>query len=116
MALSKMEHLDTQARGCIQQCTQAAQACEWCADACAGIGDEMETCVRLCRDVADLATLHARLLARDSPYKAQLAQICAQACEECAEECARHEHEHCQVCADVLRDCADSCRSLHERR
>lgn len=116
MSLGKMKHLDAEARTCIERCMEAARACEWCADASAGVGDEMETCVRLCRDVADLATLHARFLVRDSAYKAGLAQICAEACEECAEECARHEHEHCQVCAEVLRSCADSCRALHERR
>ncbi len=93
---------------------EAAEAAEWCADACAGIGKEMQTCIRLCRDVADLTTLHARLMVRDSGYKAGLAQLCAEACRECAEECRRHDHEHCRVCADTLEDCAASCEGLFE--
>ena len=97
---------------CIDNCFAAAQACEWCADQCAGSGDEMATCLRLCRDVADLTTMYARFMARNSNYSPELAEACAGACEECADECERHDAEHCQVCADVLRDCAESCRTM----
>ncbi|MFD1647894.1 four-helix bundle copper-binding protein [Haloarchaeobius litoreus] len=109
--LSKIDHLDDDARECIEICTEAAEACEWCADECLG-DEEMEACARLCRDVADLTTLHARFMARDSNYSPQLAEACAGACEECAEECGRHDDEHCQVCAEVLTECAESCRNM----
>lgn len=112
MSLNKMEHLDADARACVQNCQEAVQSAEWCADACAGLGAEMETCIRLCRDVADLASLHARFLVRDSAYKAGLGQICADACNECADECERFDHDHCQTCATVLRECARSCENL----
>jgi len=84
---------------------------EWCADECLG-DEEMEECARLCRDVADIASLHARFMARNSNYSKQLAEACAGACEECAEECERHDAEHCQVCAEVLTECAESCRNM----
>lgn len=112
MLLNKMDHLDAGARTCVEHCLEAAEAAEWCADACAGMEEEMSTCIRLCRDVADLATLHARFLVRDSAYKVGLNQVCADACEECAKTCERYENEHCQVCANVLRECAQSCREL----
>ncbi|MFC4246194.1 four-helix bundle copper-binding protein [Natribaculum luteum] len=114
MALMEIPHVDErdEIERCIDDCFEAAQACEWCADECAGEGEEMARCIRLCRDVADLATMHARFMARNSNYSTQLAEACAGACEECAEECARHDHEHCQVCADVVRDCAESCRNM----
>ena len=112
MALREIDHLDDEQRDCLDNCLESAQACEWCADECAAEGEEMADCIRLCRDVADLTTLHARLMARDSAYSSALAATCADACEACAEECAQHDHEHCQVCADVLEDCAESCRRM----
>ncbi len=114
MALTQIDHVEENDRmaECIDNCFEAAQACEWCADESAGGGEEMAECIRLCRDVADLATMHARFMARNSNYSPELAEACAGACEECAEECDRHDEEHCQVCADVLRDCADSCRDM----
>lgn len=109
--LSKNERLSDEQRECIENCTEAAEVTEWCADECLG-SEEMEECARLCRDVADIASLHARLMARGSNYSTQLAQACAGACEECAEECRRHDADHCQTCAEVLDDCAETCRSM----
>ena len=85
---------------------------EWCVDECVDEGEDMAECIRLCRDVADVATLHARFMARDSNYSASLAEECAGVCEECAEVCGRHEQAHCQPCADVVSTCAESCRSM----
>ena len=112
MALQQLPNANDQIQACIDNCFEAAQACEWCADACAGEGEEMATCIRLCRDVADLTTLHARFMARDSVYHAELADICASACEECAAECEQFDHEHCQLCAEVLTECAETCREM----
>ena len=109
---SNIDHLSDEARECLENCFETAEVCEWCADECAGEGEEMAECLRLCRDVADIATLHARFMARDSNYSSGLAETCAAACEECADECERHDANHCQVCADVLRECAESCRAM----
>lgn len=98
---------------CIDNCFEAAQAAEWCADECIGLGDEdMSRCIRLCRDVADVTTLHARFMARNSGYESDLAKTCADLCEECADECEQHDHDHCQTCAEVLRECAETCRTM----
>lgn len=109
--VSKIDHLSEEERECIEICNGATEVSEWCADECLG-NEEMEECARLCRDVADIASLHARFMARNSNYSSQLAEACAGACEECAEECERHDAEHCQVCAEVLKECAESCRNM----
>ena len=86
MALEQLEHADDHMQECIDNCLEAAQVCEWCADACAD-EDGMARCIRLCRDVADIASLHARFLARNSGYHEELGELCAKLCEECAESC-----------------------------
>jgi len=109
--VGKIGSLDDDQRTCIENCNEATEVCEWCADECLGDPD-MEECARLCRDVADLASLHARFMARGSTYSSTLAEACAEACEACADECSKHDAEHCQVCADVLQECAESCRQM----
>ena len=112
MAVDAIDHLSERERECLDNCFEAAQTCEWCADECIGMGEGMARCIRLCRDVADVATLHARTMARNSGYSGDLAATCAELCEECADECEQHDHDHCRTCADVLRDCAETCREM----
>ncbi|EMA33374.1 four-helix bundle copper-binding protein [Halobiforma nitratireducens] len=111
MALQRIDHADDHMQECIDNCLEAAQVCEWCVDACAD-EEGMGRCIRLCRDVADVASLHARLMARDSGSHEELGELCADLCEACAEECEQHEHEHCQACAEILPRCAESCREM----
>lgn len=115
MALKELDPVRENDRmeDCIDNCYEAAQACEWCATACIRMGEEdMARCIELCRDVADVTTLHARLMTRDSDYSSDLAATCADLCEACADECEQHDEDHCQICVDVLRRCADSCRDM----
>jgi hypothetical protein len=96
----------------LQQFNQAAKVCEWCADRCTGEGQEMAECLRLCRDVADVASLNARFIARDSSFGPDLAQLFISVAEECARECSQHSHGHCQDCARVLRQASQSTQRL----
>ena len=109
---AKVDNLSDEQRECIENCFEAATVCEWCADACLDEEGDMARCIRLCRDVADHASLHARFMARGSEFSDQLAEDCADLCEACADECDQHDDDHCQVCADVLRECAESCRNM----
>lgn len=113
MSLQQIDYISENGRmgECIDNCFEATQACEWCATECSKLGDEeMARCIQLCRDVAAVTTLHARMMARGSEF--DLADACADLCEECAEECEQFDHDHCQVCAEILRECADSCRDM----
>ncbi len=111
MALTQIPHIEGKTAECIDNCFETAQATDYCADQCAEHGEEMARCLRLCRDVSDLVTLHARMMARDAHYP-KLAEQCADLCEECADECAKHDHEHCQIAEEALRDCAETCREM----
>lgn len=113
MAIQQLQQKDSKMSDCIDNCFEASQAAELCADACIEEGsEEMARCIQLCRDVADLTSLHARFMSRSSDYHAELASICADACEACAEECSQFDMEHCQTCAEVLEPCAESCQSM----
>ncbi|WP_232687875.1 four-helix bundle copper-binding protein [Halobacterium zhouii] len=93
--------------------TEAANTSEWCADECISEGSpEMSECIRLCRDVADLASLTARFISRGSLFGPDIAETFAVAAEECARECSRHSHAHCQETAYVLQRAADSTWAL----
>lgn len=87
---------------------QTAIACEWCATQCIGKGEQMAECIRLCRDVADLALLNVQFIARDSTFGPDIAETFAFAAEECAVECSQYPHRHCQECASTLMRAVDS--------
>lgn len=86
----------------LEQFVESMKVCEWCAERCVDEGPEMAECIRRCRDVADIASLNARFIARDSAYGPELAQSFISVANACAQECARHQHDHCQDCARVL--------------
>lgn len=96
----------------LQQSLAAANACEWCADRCLDEGPQMAECVRLCRDTAELATLHARFIARDSIFGQELAQVFLSVAQECVQECVRHQPAHCQDCARKLEQAIQSTQQM----
>lgn len=108
MGLTLEDALSGEMRLALHDFVQSAMVCEWCADQCLDEGPQMAECVRLCRDVADLAMQNVRFIARDSVYGPDVAETFAYAAEECARECSNHPHEHCQECATTLRRAADS--------
>lgn len=112
MALSALE-MGPDVEECMDNCFEAAQAAERCATECVEMGEpERARCIKLCQDVADLTTQHARLMARESEYHQEVAAICADLCETCADECEQYEGTTMQVCAEACRRCADSCRRM----
>lgn len=112
MDIKLEEGLTDEMRVALHDFIQSATACEWCAERCIDHGPEMAECLRLCRDVADLATLNAQLIARDSVFGPEAAQVFANAAEACAQECSRHSHRHCQECAEVLSRAVRSTRKM----
>lgn len=111
MSLEQLD-VDEETQQCIDNCLTAVQVTEHCADQCLDEDGDMTECIRLCRDVTEIASTHARLMARDSAYSGEIASVCADVCEACADECEQHDHDHCQACADALRDCVETCRQM----
>jgi hypothetical protein len=106
------EAINDEMRVALHDFVQSATAAAWCADQCIDEGPHMAECIRLCRDVADLATLNIQLLSRDSVFGPEAAEVFALAAEACAQECAQHEQRHCQECAEELGRAARSTRKM----
>ncbi len=96
---------------CIDACLACAIACENCATACLNEHDVqmMKNCILIDRDCADVCSLTARLLARESKHGEHLAKECREICLACAAECDKHDNDHCKKCAEACRKCAEAC-------
>ncbi|ALD20719.1 four-helix bundle copper-binding protein [Hymenobacter sp. DG25A] len=86
-------------------------ACENCATACLHEEDVqmMTGCILLDRDCADVCSLTARLVARDSEHAKHMMKECIEICQKCAAECGKHDMDHCKECAEACRACAHVC-------
>jgi len=98
-----------------------AAACTSCADACLGEPenlDQLRRCITTDLDCADVCSVTARLLMRqtDAPNDLIHAQLhaCVLACQLCAEECEQHAgmHDHCRICAETCHHCQERCNFL----
>jgi hypothetical protein len=105
----------------------AIDALSDCAQACIADADddlsepnlaEMVTCIRLCRDCADVCTATLGVVTRQAEYDTSvvrpLLEACVAICEKCGDECQlhAHHHEHCRVCEQACRRCEQACREL----
>lgn len=99
----------------VQILLDCAAACETCAAACLYEEDPamMARCIETDRDCADICTLGARLLLRDSENANHYLTACVEACRLCAEECKKHNNDHCRQCAEACDRCADACVDQH---
>jgi hypothetical protein len=104
----------------IHACLECAQTCTSCADACSGeqAAHQLDHCIRLTLDTADIAAATARVVTRqkapDLGLIAMALELCAACCQATALECGRHApvYAHCQVCAAACHRCADACRAM----
>ncbi|WP_202976485.1 four-helix bundle copper-binding protein [Anaerophilus nitritogenes] len=66
--------------------------------------------LQLLRDCADICTLTAKYIARNSGFSKCIANLCAYICEVCGTECLRFPDPESQHCAQVCLHCARECR------
>ncbi|MFC4549186.1 MULTISPECIES: hypothetical protein [Halorussus] len=58
----------------LESLDRVVEIAEWCADKCIESGPQMADCARLCEDLADLASLNEKMIARDSINGPELAE------------------------------------------
>lgn len=95
----------------LQSLIKCIAACEACADGCLEEQDanRMAQCIRTDRDCADICTLTARYVARNSPHLPGVLQQCIIICRACEEECRQHDMDHCRACAAACAECLAVC-------
>ena len=80
----------------------------------------MARCIALDIDCAQVCTLAAAAMARESEHAKAVCILCATICEACGAECAHHATHgmawhgmaHCQVCAEACTACVSECRQM----
>jgi hypothetical protein len=77
---------------------------------CAHHDNRRDLQIQLLRDCADICTLMAKYLARNSCHARMLAHVCATICENCGNECAKFPDMISQQCAEICFHCAQACR------
>ncbi|SET68112.1 hypothetical protein SAMN05660297_03134 [Natronincola peptidivorans] len=68
--------------------------------------------LELLRDCADICTLTAKFIARNSSFARGIAGFCAYICEVCGVECAKFPDRESQECARICFHCAKECRAF----
>ncbi len=105
---------------CIEACTSAATNGLICADACneEENAHELQRCIRVCQDMADICAVTARIISRqlspDWGLVRKMLQMCATTAGICVAECERFASylPYCAECASVCRECQQACSLL----
>ena len=99
---------------CVEALGRCTTAAERCAACCGTSGDvERERCAELGRDCAEVGRLAEALLARNSPYAAELCALHAATCDALADYCAKWRKKACCKAAMLAaRECASACRRV----
>lgn len=100
----------------IEACNTAMVACEACTAACLSGDDslDLDICINLTRDCADICRLASRLMERESALVDEVCRLCAVTSQACAEECAKYKVSHCQQCVHVCQRCVEQCEAVTE--
>lgn len=68
-----LSSLPPEFRTALDSFSRVSETAEWCADKCIEHGPQLAECARACEDLADLAELNERMIARDSAFGPQIA-------------------------------------------
>ena len=70
---------------------------------------ELAECASKAQEMMSVCGGFAYLVASNSSYTKEYAQICAKVCEDCAKECKKHEkHVECDACGKACDDLVDA--------
>ncbi len=112
-AASFDDHLTTELRIALEDFHEVTGVAGWCAKECTAAGPELSTCARVCEDVADLAELNERLIARDSMFGPDVASTFVTVANEALAELERFQH-HPQIAETMatIERTTNSCREV----
>lgn len=94
------EHMQTLMK-CFSICSSCSKKCT---------EENMAETAILCGECADICALAIKWHSAESPFNAEIMQLCSEVCEKCAEACGEMHVEHCRQCSEICHECADACR------
>ncbi|OYZ21748.1 MAG: ferredoxin [Bdellovibrio sp. 28-41-41] len=112
---SAFEGISSEMQVCIQNCTLCHQVCEQTLLYClTKEGKHLEPLhLKALIDCAQICTVSADFMSRESNIHAAVCGACAEACLECANSCERMGDDRMmKLCAEVCKRCEESCRMM----
>jgi hypothetical protein len=108
--------IDKQTQECIQNCLDCYAICTNTVQHCLQMGGKHSEYdhIRTLLDCAEICSLSAGYMLRQSPMHAKTCEMCANQCVRCAESCEKIGADDAQMkaCAKMCRTCAESCRQM----
>jgi hypothetical protein len=91
---------------------RVVEIAEWCADKCIESGPQMAECARLCEDLADLASLNEKLIARDSINGPEVAEAFLRVAQQGLPILQQHQRPHVQETYQAVTQAVDATNKL----
>ncbi|MCU4972367.1 hypothetical protein OB955_06405 [Halobacteria archaeon AArc-m2/3/4] len=110
------DHFTDELRLLLEDFDEVTHVTEWCATQCSAAGPELADCARICADIAELAELNEKLIARDSMFGPEVADLFVRVATDGLPELQRHQHHHPHVAETVatIERTINSCTSVLE--
>ncbi len=86
------DHMTDELRIVLEDFSELSHVAAWCATECASGPPELGTCARVCQDVAEIAALNEMLIARDSMFGPDVADMFIRVAAEGLPELRRYQH------------------------
>lgn len=112
---SVFQEMSDEMQMCIQNCMSCHQICVLTLSHCIEKGGSHSEAAHLksLMDCAQICTVSADFMSRQSDIHASVCGACAEACLTCAQSCERFEDDAVmKACADLCRQCAESCKKM----
>ena len=108
------DHLTNELRIALEDFNDVTHVAEWCAVRCAREGPQLADCARVCEDIAELAELNEKLIARDSMFGPEIAETFVRVAQQGLPEIQQHQqaHPHVTETISVINRAIDSCNTL----
>ncbi len=108
--------VDAGMQQCIQNCSDCHRICVETITHCLEMGGAHAAVdhITLLLDCAQICSVSADYMLRDSPRHHATCGLCAEICEQCAADCERlaDGDQNMLECSEICRVCATSCRQM----
>lgn len=110
-----IKNLSGEMQICIDNCMTCHQVCTVTLSHCFNkVGEHVQADhLKSLIDCAQICTVSADFMSRESNLHPSVCAVCAEACLACAESCEKFANDEVMKnCAEMCRSCADSCKQM----